>query len=121
MEKNRVARPLTSNNKDADDLGFILRNYFIINENRIIRQHSNLYYDNYFTIVTAGTRLIGRDMADIMKDSPETKQKFMVIIHAELQKPDESKLIDQILKTNKIFKYEEILKCLHKIIQGLND
>jgi predicted nucleotidyltransferase len=111
----------TTNNKDADDLGFILRNYFTINENRIIRQHSDLYDDNYFAIDTAGARLIGRDMADILKDSPETKQKFMAILNAELQKPDESKLIDQILKTNRIFKYEETLKCLQNIIQGLND
>lgn len=111
----------TSTNKDADDLGFILLNYFNINENRVIEKHSDLYDDINFALTTAGARLIGRDMAAILESSPETKQKIIDIINSELQKQEESKLINQILETNRIFKYEETLKCLQNVITGLND
>lgn len=111
----------TSTNKDADDLGFILLNYFNINENRVVEQHSDLYDDTDFTLSTAGARLIGRDIADILKDSPATKQKIIDIINRELQKQEESKLVNQILETNRIFKYEETLKCIQNTIKGLND
>lgn len=111
----------TSTNKDADDLGFILLNYFNINENRVVEQHSDLYDDTDFTLSTAGARLIGRDIADILKDSPATKQKIIDIINNELQKQEESKLVNQILETNRIFKYEETLKCIQNTIKGLND
>jgi predicted nucleotidyltransferase len=109
-----------STSKDADDLGFILLNYFNINENRIIEQHSDLYDDTDFTLTTAGARLIGRDIADILKDSPSTKQKIMDILNNELQKQEESKLINQILETNRIFKFEETLKCIQNITVELN-
>jgi predicted nucleotidyltransferase len=111
----------TSSNKDADDLGFILRNYFNINENRIVQHHFDLYDDDNFSTVTAGASLIGRDIAEILKDTATTKQKIKSILNIELQKQDESKLINQILETNKNFKYEETLKCLQNIINSLND
>ncbi len=110
-----------STNKDADDLGFILLNYFNINENRVIEQNPDLYDDTDFTLTTAGARLIGRDISDILKDSPATKQKIVDILNSELQKQEESKLINQILETNRIFKYEETIKCLQNVITGLND
>ena len=110
----------TINNKDADDLGFILRNYFTINESRIHKQHSDLYDDTDFTIMTAGASLVGRDMADIINDASSTKQKIITILNTELQKQEESKLINQILETNKVFKYEETIKCLQNIIRYLN-
>ena len=110
-----------SSNKDADDLGFILRNYFNINENRTIQQHLDLYDDDDFSIVTAGASLIGKDIADILKDSPETKRKIITILTTELEKQEESKLINQILETNKIFKYEEVLMCINNINNELSN
>ena len=110
----------TINKKDADDLGFILRNYFTINEGRVHINHADLYDDADFTIITAGACLIGRDMAIMLKDSLATKQKIVTILNGELQKQEESKLINQILETNKVFKYEEIYSCIDKIISTLN-
>ena len=105
---------------DADDLGFILRNYFSINENRIPTEHFDLYDDSEFSIYTAGAELMGRDIAVILKDSPATKQKIITILENEIEKQEESKLINQILETNKVFKYEEILDCIMYIVKGLN-
>jgi predicted nucleotidyltransferase len=108
-------------NKDADDLGFILRNYFTINENRIHELHSDLYDDTDFAIITAGAHLMGRDIAHILKDNPTAKQKIVDILNTELQKQEESKLINQILETNKIFKYEEVLMCINNINNELSN
>jgi predicted nucleotidyltransferase len=110
-----------SSNKDADDLGFILFYYFGINENRIIEHHLDLFEDSNFTRTTAGARLIGRDIANILKDSLANKQKIVAILNIELQKQEESKLINQILETNSILKYEETLKCIQNIVKGLID
>jgi predicted nucleotidyltransferase len=109
------------NNKDADDLGFILRNYMSINESRIHEQHSDIYDDKDFTISTAGASLVGRDISDILKNSLATKQKIVSILSSEIQKQEESKLINQIIETNRIFKYKETLKCLQNIVNALND
>lgn len=110
-----------SGNKDADDMAFILRNYFIINEDRIVQDHFDLYNDENFSTLTAGASLIGRDIAEIIKDAAITKQKIESILNVELNKQEESQLINQILETNKAFKYEETLKCLQNIMFGLND
>lgn len=110
-----------SNNKDADDLGFILRNYFTINEDRMHEKHSDLYDDSDFSIVTAGARLVGRDMAEILKDSFNTKQKIELILTGELHKQEESRLLNQIMETNRVFRFREIFRCLQNVIQGLND
>jgi predicted nucleotidyltransferase len=109
------------NNKDADDLGFILGNYLSINQDRVVLNHVELYDDTDFAITTAGARLIGRDMAVILKDNQSTKNKIVDIINNELQKEEDSKLINQILETNRMFKYEETKKCLKNITMGLNE
>ena len=111
----------STTNKDADDLGFILRNYFTINENRIIEQHPDLYDDKNFTIITAGAHLIGRDLFGILKNNPSTKRKIKDIINIEFQKNEGSKLINQILETNRIFKYQEILNCIQIIVTILEE
>ena len=108
-------------NKDADDIAFIILNYFSISEDRIVEEHYDLYDYDGFTINTAGSRLLGRDIAIILKDYPSTKQKLLNILNAEINLKEESKLINQILETNRIFKFEETLKCLRNLVYGLHD
>lgn len=98
-------------NRDADDLGFILRNYFTINERRVIEKRYDLYEVENFNTVTAGASLLGRDLADILSASVKTKNKIHEIIRNEINKQEESLLLNQILETNRRFKYEEILQC----------
>jgi len=105
---------------DADDMGFILRNYFSINENRIATEHIDLYDDPDFSLMTAGAMLIGRDMGIILQSNDETKQKIIAILESEISLEEESKLINHILETNKILKYEEVRKCITNIITGIN-
>lgn len=105
---------------DADDMGFILRNYFSLNETRITTDHIDLYDDPDLSLMTAGAMLMGRDIGTILHSNEETKQKIISILETEISKEEESKLINHILETNRNLKYEEVRKCIANIVIGIN-
>jgi predicted nucleotidyltransferase len=105
--------------KDADDIGFIIRNYYSINEDRIVKDHNDLYEDDFDTN-TAGARLIGRDLKEILMNEI-SKEKILSILIKEKEGEEESVLVNQILETHKYYKYELIQKCIDNIIQELNE
>jgi len=105
-----------SGNKDADDIGFILTNYFGINEERLHKGHFDVFNTADFSIITAGATLLGRDLREILKDNPATMEKVRKIISDELNKQEESKLVGQILETNRLLKYNDIIISLSNIV-----
>jgi predicted nucleotidyltransferase len=106
-------------NKDADDMGFIIMNYLSVNEDRVLKVYNDLYDDEDFNINTSGAKLLGRDMAEILSKNKNTKNKIREILQEEISKEEESRLINQIIETNRNLKYEEVLKCLGNIIAEL--
>lgn len=107
-------------NRDADDMGFILNNYLSINEERAATEHYNdIYLMDDFNPKISGAKLLGMDMTKIIGESHATKKKIIGIIKTEIDKEEQSKLINQIIETNKSFSYEETLSCLKNIISGL--
>jgi predicted nucleotidyltransferase len=107
-------------NRDADDMGFILNNYLNINEERAATEHYNdIYLMADFNTKISGAKLLGMDMAKIIGDNHATKAKIIKIIQSEIDKEEQSQLINQIIETNKSFSYEETLYCLQNIIEGL--
>ncbi len=104
---------------DADDIGFILMNYFSINEFRIAYDHPDLYDDPDFSIMTAGALLMGRDIGVILQSNDTTMNKIIAILEEEVSKDEESRLINHILETNRILKFEEVRKCIYNIIKGI--
>lgn len=108
-------------NRDADDMGFILNNYLSINEERAAKEHYNeIYLVDDFNPKISGAKLLGMDIAKIIGDNQATKAKIIEIIQSEINKEEQSKLINQIIETNKSFSYEETISCLQNIIQGMN-
>lgn len=108
-------------NKDADDMAFIINNYHNINEERAINDHYDLYEVNEFDVYIAGSRLLGRDIAKLLSGYDSTKKKVTKIIISEVEKGEESRLINQILETHKSIKYDTIYECLNNILTGLED
>ena len=108
-------------NKDADDIGFIINNYYTINEDRAIKDHYDLYETEEFDTLVAGSRLLGRDIANLLLNYESIKNKIAEIIKTEITKENESRLINQILDTHKRFNYDEIYECLNNILKGLED
>lgn len=107
-------------NRDADDIGFILTNYLNINEERASAEHYNeIYLADDFNLRTAGAKLLGLDVAKLIGNNFTAKEKIIKIIQMEIDQGESSKLINQIIETNKTFRYEEVLMCLKNIIEGL--
>jgi len=108
-------------NKDADDMGFILTNYLFINEDRAVHEHyEEIYEQEDFNVHIAGATLLGIDIATILKPNSKSKEKIAEILKNEIDKQEESKLINQIIESNRALKYEEVRKCIVNIIEGIN-
>jgi len=73
--------------KDLEDLQFILKNYFQLNENRFYADHTDCMEElsaKYFKI-SAGARMLGRDMASALKLSPSLKTLIVAILNERLK------------------------------------
>ncbi len=106
-------------NKDADDIAFVINNYLSINEERAATEYYDQIYNDDFSPIKAGAKLLGYDTAKILMESSKTK--ISEIISTEISKEEESILINQILETHRIFKYNETLDCLKYFISALNE
>ncbi len=106
-------------NKDADDIAFVINNYLSINEERAATEYYDQIYNDDFSPIKAGAKLLGYDTAKILMESSKTK--ISEIISTEISKEEESILINQILETHRIFKYNETLDCLKYFILALNE
>lgn len=105
-------------NKDADDIAFIIDNYLSINEEEAKANYDDIYTADAFTTLTAGAKLLGNDVNKILKNSIKTKERVVEIISEQIGLEEESKLINQIIETNRL-KYEEVLKSFENIIQKI--
>jgi len=106
-------------NKDADDIAFVINNYLSINEERAATEYYDQIYNDDFSPIKAGAKLLGYDTAKILMESSKTK--ISEIISTEISREEESILINQILETHRIFKYNETLDCLKYFISALNE
>ncbi len=107
--------------RDASDLGFIMSNYLSINEERAVALYFKEVYTDEFTIVIGGAIILGKDINHLLGDNLYTKQRFKHIILEELASAEESRLINQIIETNKNISYEEVFKSLNHIIENIKD
>lgn len=106
-------------NKDADDMAYIITNYLSINQEKAIQNYEAIYETEDFTIWNAGSKLLGIDISDILKDRDTAKQSILEILKEELMKAETSRLINQFLETHRTLKYEEVYTSLLNIIKEL--
>lgn len=102
--------------KDAEDLGFLLNNYFNINRNISFEEPYNKVYDlEDFTELKAGAIILGQKLNLMLVKSPPVKAKLKSILEKDIAKAEESKLINQIIETNTILKFDEIAEAIYLI------
>ena len=105
-----------TNNKDADDIAYILSNYLEANENRAIENYYSEIYDvENFQTFTAGATLLGKDIRALLGRNQDTLDSFIEILQSEIEQEEESVLINQMLETYSSLEYEEVegaLQCL---------
>lgn len=108
-------------NRDADDIAFIIENYLAINQKRAAKDHyEEIYLDSDFNIKSAGSRLLGMDVSRIIPKKSNVYRKVEELLDIEITSAEESRLINQILETNKSFSYEEAIACLKGFRAGLS-
>ena len=82
--------------KDASDLALIMGHYTDAgNAERIFNEHSDLLESEDFDYVTAGARLLGRDIGAIL--SSDLKDRVMELLDKETGKQARYKLIEDML------------------------
>ncbi len=108
--------------KDAYDLAFIMNVYSdIVGIEVISEKHSDLLEAEDFNFVHSGGRILGRDMAQILK--PETKIKILEILEHQTRDQDRFPLIEDMMKSPSIFTnpFEEYLKILTELKRGVSE
>lgn len=103
--------------KDAEDMSFILQNYFMANIDRGI--HSEVYDWEDFHEYVAGAYWIAFDIANLLKKEHLTY--YIDIIKDELKKEEESRLINQIVENTRSLNYDTIRKAWQMIVDVLQD
>ncbi|WP_316846392.1 nucleotidyl transferase AbiEii/AbiGii toxin family protein [Pedobacter psychrodurus] len=108
------------NNKDADDMGFILQNYLNIHDERAANEHYDQVYGlEDFTVTKAGAALVGIDVNLMVSANQESKNALKEIIEKEVAREENSILFNQIIETNHI-KYEEVFESFQIILEKLS-
>ena len=107
------------NNKDADDMAYIISCYFEINRDRVTESHYDIYEADNFTTFNAGATLLGRDIKRILYESPSILDTFSGILQAEIDAEEESVLINQMLETHVMLKYEELYNALQNLLKQI--
>lgn len=90
--------------KDAEDMSFILSNYFIANVNRDI--HSEVYDWERFDEYIVGGYWLAHDLTPLL--SKEQIAYYKDCIEKEIGKEEESRLINQILEHSQGLIYETV-------------
>ena len=109
-----------TNNKDADDMAYIISNYLEANENRAIENHYSEIYDvENFQTFTAGAVLLGKDIKALLSINQDTLNSFIEILQSEIEQEEGSVLINQMLETYLSLKYEEVANTLQSLLNEM--
>ncbi|HVU58790.1 MAG TPA: nucleotidyl transferase AbiEii/AbiGii toxin family protein [Puia sp.] len=107
-------------NKDAHDIALLTETYLEINMDRAVEAHKDIFTSTLFTTFTAGATLMGRDMRKILSNNETLRRQCLTIIKDEIEKEESSLLINQVLETHSLIRYEDIFQALTKIMDELN-
>lgn len=108
-------------NRDADDIGFIIENYLAINQDRAVRDYyKHIYLTDDFNTRSAGAKLIGIDVSRIINKESGIRKKIKELADTQILLAEESRLLNQILETNRSYTYEEVLACMKSFQKGFN-
>lgn len=99
-------------NKDAVDMAFILENYFIANLDRNL--HPEVYDWDDFDEVIVGAYWLAYDITGFL--SEEHLCHYEHCLQNEIEKEENSRLIQQIIDTGNVFSYEKTLLAFQKMI-----
>ena len=98
-------------NKDAEDMWYIVDNYYFANEERGI--HPEVYEVDNFDLTVGGAYWMAHDIADLL--SQEQIAYYADVLRNEIEREEDSRLVVQILETNRSVTSSDVLKVLQTI------
>ena len=98
-------------NKDAEDMWYIVDNYYLANEGRGI--HPEVYELDGFDLNVGGAYWMAHDIADLL--SREQIAYYADILRNEIEREEDSRLVAQIFETSRSVTSSEVLKVLQTI------
>ncbi len=101
--------------RDAEDIAFIISNYLSLNDERAVRDHYDIYDRTPFSSFIAGATLMARDMNMVISDDLSVRERLATMLREEIRKALDSHLINQMLETHQPLKYEEVYDALHSM------
>lgn len=99
-------------NKDAEDIWYIVDNYYMANENRGI--HPEVYSFDNFELSVAGAYWMAYDIADML--SKQQISFYLEAIKKEAELEEDSRLVTQIVGTKPSVSSEEIVRVLMTVV-----
>lgn len=100
-----------STNKDAEDMWYIIDNYYFANENRNV--HPEVYDWDNFDLAEAGAYWMARDIAELL--SSEQLKFYADVLNDEINKEEDSRLVLQILETHKSLTSSDVIRVFTTI------
>jgi len=104
---------------DIEDIYSIIINLFEMESEVIYKHHLDLF-DNDFTEVFAGARVLGRQMAEIMNTSKELKDRITDILEQQTSNPDKSRM-GLIIAQKYDIELENAVLSLKEMLKGITD
>ncbi len=110
-----------TNSKDAEDLGFILTNYFNINREISHQEPYAKVYDLVdFTEMKAGAIILTIKLNEMLQESSSVKTKLHSLFEEEIGKEEASPLFNQIIETNNNLKFDDVAEAIALINEEIN-
>ena len=107
--------------KDAEDIGFILNNYLHINRNISFDEPYNKVYDlDDYTDLRAGAMILGMKLSEMLAQSPTVKTKVSALLTEDIERAENSKLLNQITETNRNLNFDDVAEAIHLINEEIN-
>lgn len=104
-----------STSKDAEDLCYIIENYYdaFDSYNSERGYHQEIYDMDNFDLFVAGAIWLGYDIVALLTDGHI--KYYLSVLNSELEKREESRLIEQMMKQSSSISYEIIYRALLEI------
>ena len=106
--------------KDGRDQGFILANYIELKYEVLYDEHEDIFNGEDWDIINSCARILGRDIAKLLKNNPKAIQKTILIIENELEDEEHSYLA-RSLSAGGGFDYNRAYKALQELLKGIRD
>ena len=106
--------------KDGKDQGFILSNYIELKYDVLYDDYQDIVEGDDWDTITSCARMLGRDIAKLLKDNPIALEKTCEIIEKELIDEDNSKLAKS-MSAGGNFNYTKSYKGLTELLTGLKE